>query len=164
MRRAVRPALVAFLLLFVAPPVEALTATSQFTMSATVFSGCSLTTSRLEIALARGQATPGLGRTSFIVTCPAASAANPLPIRFTFEPQGAGGQFILKDQVPWKSMPYQLCNDSACAEVYGAGVPGPVVAVDRPSFSYSLWGQAFPPASGVRPGNYRQRVTVTLTY
>jgi Spore Coat Protein U domain len=146
------------------PPAEALTATGTFVARVRVYGGCTLTTADLVVPIARNQTTPAVGVTTFTVACPGATFANPLPVRFTFVPQSATNEFIMSVGHSPKQIPYQLCNDAACADVYAAGVAGPVVGVNVPSYGYRLWAEAYPPPTGAQNGNYRQQVDVTLTY
>jgi spore coat protein U-like protein len=143
-------------------PAGATTTTGTFSVRARVVSECTLTTTDLEIPLARDQVVPSIGSTTFTVNCGAVSHGNPMPVQFTFVP--SGGAFEMKEQSSSQSVPYQLCNDSACNEVYAAGAAGPVVGVDAAAFSYHLWAKALPLATGVQPGDYAQQVVVTLTY
>lgn len=156
-------ALLGALLVVSATAAEPRTFVTDFTVRTTVFGGCTLSTSDLEIAMARRQTLPGTGSTHFAVACPGATATHPLPVRFTFAPT-TGSVFVLRENNPAKQMFYDLCNDAACSQIYAPGVAGPVVPVTGPTFAYRLHGRVYPEAGGASPGRYRQQVNVTLTF
>jgi hypothetical protein len=152
----------AMLIVVMGPPAGARTVTGTFRAMTTVYAGCTLATANLVIPVSLNQTTTSVGAATFAVNCGAASFAHPMPIRFSFVP--TGGVFSMTDIFFGRLLPYRLCNDSACTEVYVSGVMGPVVYADSSAFSYRLWGEAIPPPTGAQFGFYRQQVTVTLTY
>jgi hypothetical protein len=162
-RGAALAAVGAMLVVAIGSPVGARTVSGTFRATARVYAGCTMTTPDLVIPAVKDQVTPAFGVTTFAVNCGGASFAHPLPVRFTFAPASGSGIFEMNEGKP-KNLPYRLCNDSACTEVYVSGVAGPVVDVNKPAFSYRLWGEAFPPPTGLKPGSYKQDVNVTLTY
>ncbi len=163
-RRAAPVALAAALLAVGATPASADTLSSSFVVRTRVFSGCTLTTNNLFVNVARQQTDPALGSTTFRVVCGGATATNPLPVRFTFAPASGGSAFILRETNPTKQMPYDLCNDAACAYAYSPSVEGPPISVTSPVYSYDLYARVYPPPTGATPGNYRQQLNVTLAY
>ena len=145
---------------------EATTQTGSFVVSTQVYSGCTFTTNNLLFAgLMVGQTSPSSGQTTFLVSCPGVGLGTParqLPVTFTMST--GPGVFSMQDQASPRRLPYQLCNDAACSQIYADSVPGPLVPVSSSSFTYNLYGQALPPASGALKGNFKQTVNVTLTY
>lgn len=152
--------------LIVGAPAEGApqTTSSTFAVRTQVHGGCTFTTNDMLFQVPLGMSISAKSQTTFRVICPAAGGANPntLPVRFTFEPLAPHkGEFRMGGGP--NAIPYRLCNDAACTEVYAAGVPGPAVPVIGNPYTYTLYGELLP-FQNVGNGVSQQRIDVILTY
>lgn len=134
-RLAAGAALAAVAVIVLGSEAEATTQiTTTFRVQAQIYTGCTFTPNNLVFTtLAINQATPAPGQTTFTITCPGVGVGSPVgprPVRFTMTT--ATGNFIMQEQATPRQLPYELCNDAPCTQVYANGVQGPSVSGPRP--------------------------------